>query len=138
MKLPEFLEGRQGRLAYAAQLLLLLLPILVAYPPSATANWMYLLLATLLVIVCTGLGALLAVRRFHDLGLSGWHTLLLILPGLNLPGLLLLALLPGMPTANRWGVAAPVSPRKARFSLDSYYFTGLRYLRVGWGRAVAH
>ena len=138
MKLPDFLEGRQGRLAYVAQLLLILLPILVAYPPSATDNWIYLLLATLLVVFCTGLGALLAVRRFHDLGLSGWHTLLLIIPGLNLPGLLLLALLPGVQTANRWGAAASASTRKTRFSLDGYYFTGLRYLRVGWSRPVAH
>ena len=71
MELPAFLEGRQGRFAYAAQLLVIFLPILVAYPPADTANWIYLLLATLLVIVCTGTAALLAVRRFHDLGLSG-------------------------------------------------------------------
>jgi uncharacterized membrane protein YhaH (DUF805 family) len=138
MQLPAFLEGRQGRLAYGAQLLVVFLPLLVAYPPAEAASWAYILLATLLIIVCTGAAALLAVRRCHDLGLSGWHTLLLIIPGLNLPGLVLLALLPGQPVANRWGIAAPVSVRKSRLSLDGYYFTALRYLRLGLVRTVAH
>ncbi|MBO0360181.1 DUF805 domain-containing protein [Hymenobacter sp. BT186] len=138
MELPAFLEGRQGRLAYATQLLVIFLPLLVAYPPSHTSNWALLLLATLLIIVCTGTAALLAVRRFHDIGLSGWYTLLLIIPGLNLPGLLLLALLPGAPVLNRWGAAAPARISKSRFSLNGYYFTVLRYLRTGLIRTVAH
>lgn len=137
MELPAFLQGRQGRLAYGAQLFVLLLPILVAYPPADISNWKHVLLATLLVIVCTGTAALLAVRRFHDLGLSGWHTLLLIVPGLNLPGLLLLALLPGTPVPNRWGVAS-ASVSKSRFSPDGYYFAALRYLRVGLLRTATH
>jgi uncharacterized membrane protein YhaH (DUF805 family) len=127
------IQGRQGRLAYGIQLALVLIPLIIVHPLDNTSDWGYLCLATLLIIICTGVAVLLAVRRLHDLGLSGWHTLLFIVPVLNLPGLLLLALVPGLPSPNRWG-KAPL-PHNITSRLQLSWFSNANF-RLGWWRML--
>lgn len=43
------------------------------------------------------------VRRFHDLGLSGWYSLLLLVPIVNLVTLLALYLVSGQSKVNKYG-----------------------------------
>jgi len=54
-------------------------------------------LATLL----PGLG--LAVRRQHDIGLSGWYSLFMLIPSLGSLVLLVFSLIPSQKRDNRWG-----------------------------------
>lgn len=42
-------------------------------------------------------------KRWHDLGMSGWMVLTLLIPFVNLLVLLFLGLAPGKPAANRYG-----------------------------------
>lgn len=130
------LHGRQGRLLYGFQLLLFLLPLVAIHPLLDTAGWWAIGLATLLIVVGTASMALLAIRRLHDLNLSGWYALLLILPVLNLPGLLALVLLPGAAAANQWG---PV-PRLTlpAFRLAELRFAVSLFIRISWWRMLLH
>lgn len=43
------------------------------------------------------------VRRLHDPGYTGWLSLLILVPLVNLAGCLLLLLLPGQPQTNQYG-----------------------------------
>jgi uncharacterized membrane protein YhaH (DUF805 family) len=54
-------------------------------------------LATLL----PGLG--LAVRRQHDIGLSGWYSLFVLVPSLGSLVLLVFSLIPSQKRDNKWG-----------------------------------
>ena len=44
------------------------------------------------------------VRRFHDLGRSGWWSLLALIPLVNLALLVYLAFAPGQKWVNKWGI----------------------------------
>jgi uncharacterized membrane protein YhaH (DUF805 family) len=127
------IQGRLGRLAYGTQLAVLLAPLYVVHPLAASSQWWYVVLATLLIIVCTGLAALLAVRRLHDVGVSGWYALVLLVPVLNLPGLLLLLLLPSKPGQNRWGVAPLQQVRSTvlRFNPSRFRLVLPRHAKLG-------
>ncbi|WP_082455485.1 DUF805 domain-containing protein [Hymenobacter sp. AT01-02] len=95
-----FLRGYRGRAQFAATVL----PVagmLAAYPVLASGEIMQLVLAAGLIVICTTVLALLAVPRFHDVGLSGWYTLLLLIPGLNILVLGALLIWPGRPSG-RW------------------------------------
>ena len=133
MILLTFLEGRSERLTYGIQLALLLTPLVVIHPLADTSNWWYLGLVVLLIFLCTGSAALLAVRRCHALGLSGWPSLILIVPVWNLPGLLRLLLLPGTPGQNRWGQAPLPDPRPTilQFNLGRFRLAVSRRVRSG-------
>ena len=48
-----------------------------------------------------GLG--LAIRRQHDIGLSGWYSLLALIPSLGSLALLAFSLIPSQKRDNRWG-----------------------------------
>ena len=99
-------QGRRSRLDFGVRLLLGLTPLLPAcFMPAPPTAWYQVLLAGLVLAACTATVALLAVRRLHDLHLSGWYTLALLVPLLNLPAYLLLLVLPGTPAANPWGPA---------------------------------
>ncbi len=47
--------------------------------------------------------AALVVRRFHDIGYSGWFLLVLFIPVVNFLALLVLAFFKSMPEENRYG-----------------------------------
>lgn len=115
LKQYAFLKGRRGRLRLAADAAPILFILLVAYPLPATGEPMQVALATGLVIICTALLAVVSVPRLHDMGRSGWYSLLLLVPGLNALVLLALLLWPGMPghvpyTAGWVGLERPVQP----------------------------
>ncbi|WP_414654717.1 DUF805 domain-containing protein [Hymenobacter sp.] len=118
-----FLQGRLCRCNYGIQLIIILIPLELVHPPVDPENWMHSGLIALLIVVCTGSTALLSVRRFHDLGLSGWYALALVVPILNLPALLLLLLLPGKPSHNRWGLVPVPYPHP---TIPQITMSGLR------------
>lgn len=47
------------------------------------------------------------VRRLHDLGMSGWWLLLLLIPGAGSVASIIIGLIPGQPGDNRFG-ASPI------------------------------
>jgi len=87
--------------------------------------WWFFLLAAILMIVAQGLDAALfgkqslftlvlflaiflpylgvGVRRFHDIGMSGWWVLLGVIPILGLLALIFFYVRPGTPGENRFG-----------------------------------
>lgn len=75
--------------------------------PQAEAS--VLMLAGMLIpqVVIVVLAWLLAIRRFHDLGASGWWTLTLLLPIGNLIAFLFLAFKRGDAGPNRFGPPRP-------------------------------
>ena len=93
--------GRQGRVAFFLELLPVLLPLLLLYTLMPAGQLPPVVLASGLWLVGTALAALLAVRRLHDLGRSGWYAMLLITPLLNMAMLAVLLVLPGVPRATR-------------------------------------
>ncbi|QNH61333.1 DUF805 domain-containing protein [Hymenobacter sediminicola] len=104
-------QGRMNRLDFGVRLLLVLTPLLAAYfLPAAPTTWYQAALASLALAACTAAVAMLAVRRLHDLHLSGWYTLALLVPLVNLPAYLLLLVLPGTPGVNPWGPAPGTFP----------------------------
>ncbi|SHL47552.1 DUF805 domain-containing protein [Hymenobacter psychrotolerans] len=108
-------QGRINRVDLVVRLLLCFSPLLPAYYlPAPPHNWLHVLLAGLVLAVCTALAAAVAVRRLHDLYLSGWYALALLVPVINLPAYVLLVLLPGTPAANPWGPVPGTEPRLAR------------------------
>jgi len=71
----------------------------VQAPAITLALAVVFVLATLL----PGLG--LAVRRQHDIGLSGWYSLFVLIPSLGSLVLLAFSLIPSQKRDNRWGPA---------------------------------
>ncbi|WBA42104.1 DUF805 domain-containing protein [Hymenobacter canadensis] len=104
MKQYNFLQGRLGRSDYMLRLLLALVPLLPASFLPAPQVWYQVLLAGLVLAVSTALAALFSVRRLHDLYLSGWYALALLVPVVNVPACVLLAVLPGTAGLNPWGL----------------------------------
>lgn len=105
MKQYDFLQGRLGRSDYTLRLALALVPLLPVFFLPAPRAWYQVLLAGLVLAASTALAALLSVRRLHDMYLSGWYALVLLVPLVNLPAYVLLALRPGTPGLNPWGPA---------------------------------
>ncbi|UPL49973.1 DUF805 domain-containing protein [Hymenobacter sublimis] len=97
------LWGRQGRREFAFEIAPALLPLVLAYglPPAGQLPPVWL--ASGLWLVATALVAVLAVRRLHDVGYSGWYALLLLVPFLNGVLLVLLLLQPSYPRCTRHG-----------------------------------
>ncbi|MBC6697934.1 DUF805 domain-containing protein [Hymenobacter puniceus] len=105
MKQYEFLQGRLGRSDYALRLALALVPLLPVFFLPAPQTWYQVLLAGLVLAASTALAALFSVRRLHDMYLSGWYALVLLVPLLNLLAYLLLVVRPGTRGPNPWGLA---------------------------------
>lgn len=62
-----------------------------------------LFIATILIIACFLFGLLLAMRRCHDFGRSGWIALLLFIPLLNILVILILLFISGDSGRNKFG-----------------------------------
>lgn len=93
--------GRQGRVAFALELVPVLLPLLLLYALTPARQLPPVALASGLWLLCTALVTLLAVRRLHDLDRSGWYAILLLTPVLNVALLAVLLVLPGQQRATR-------------------------------------
>lgn len=99
------LWGRQERLEFAIELVPALLPLVLLYTFTPEGQLPSVGLASGLWLVCTALVSVLAVRRLHDVGRSGWYALLLLVPLLNAGVLLVLLLRPGLARTTRHGLA---------------------------------
>lgn len=66
-------------------------------------NWLVGVLLFMANALAFYLFLAVVVRRLHDLGMSGWLALVLLLPTIGKIGLALLALIPSSMKANRWG-----------------------------------
>ena len=64
-----------------------------------------LTLATVFVLATFLPGLGLAIRRQHDIGLSGWYSLFVLIPSLGSLVLLAFSLIPSQKRDNRWGPA---------------------------------
>ncbi|UWQ19155.1 DUF805 domain-containing protein [Jannaschia sp. M317] len=99
-------SGRATRAEYwwfQAFLLLLTFGALVLGSLSETAGgWMFILVIAAFMVPTLAV----AVRRLHDIGWSGWWLLLTFLPFGQL-AIMIMSVLPGQATENRWG--PPVS-----------------------------
>ena len=96
-------SGRMGRLmgASAGLLILLAMYLLMVYVTHRPAGRVPTGAAGLLVL--TLLSIRHSVLRFHDLNLTGWATIMLFVPGLNVLVGLLLLLMPGTDGDNHYG-----------------------------------
>lgn len=117
-----FLQGRLCRFGYGVQLIMVLIPLELVHPPVDATNWLQSGLVALLIVVCTGAAAMVAVPRLHDIGLSGWYALALVVPVLNLLPLLLLLVLPSKAGENKWGMVPLPYPRPTipQFALGGF------------------
>lgn len=118
-------KGRIGRLGYVMASVYLLAYLFVAVGIAVVGhgarftNILGLLLGLVGVLVAIPLGVSLHIRRWHDLGQSGWLTLLNLVPGVNFIVAVILAFVPGTAGPNAYGSAhsADLSP-KAVFGLS--------------------
>ena len=104
------MKGRIGRVRYiaysmglnmAAMLVLMVVGgiLAVVMGLSGADPSMFVLLAFVFYIPLFAIGFILAIRRAHDMGHSGWLSLLILVPLANLWFLFA----PGTPTANEYG-----------------------------------
>jgi uncharacterized membrane protein YhaH (DUF805 family)/ribosomal protein L32 len=102
------LDGRMGRLKYATANLvtmsLLYVPLIMMLQRPTTGRTLLFALAALAV---TAFGMRLAVLRCHDCDKSGWWSMLLWLPTVNIIVTLVLAFAPGSEGANEYGEPPP-------------------------------
>ncbi|MBX0291990.1 DUF805 domain-containing protein [Hymenobacter sp. HSC-4F20] len=101
----QVLWGRQERLDFAVEIAPALLPLILLYALTPAGQLPPVWLASCLWLLATALVAILAVRRLHDVGRSGWYALLLLVPVFNALLLVLLLLQPGLSRPTRHGVA---------------------------------
>lgn len=101
-------SGRSRRLEYAVfnllgtylgliafGVILLVFAAVLGLPEDA----IYLILAAVVIVPNLSL----IVRRFHDLGMSGWYAFLLLIPFVNFVVAIILAFRPGQKGENRYG-----------------------------------
>ncbi len=105
------MSGRIGRVRYIAYSMAISMAIMLAFMAvmavmavsmgmgSFAGAGIFMLLAVLLMIPAFGFGFVLAIRRAHDMGQSGWLSLLIMVPLANL----WFIFGPGTPTANEYG-----------------------------------
>lgn len=104
------MNGRIGRVRYIAysmgitMALMLVLGVLLAIMAVVVGlggggEGMIMLMAVLFYIPLFAVGFILAIRRAHDMGHSGWLSLLILVPLANL----WFIFAPGTPTANEYG-----------------------------------
>jgi uncharacterized membrane protein YhaH (DUF805 family) len=121
-KLLWSLNGRIARLGYAGGLLLNLVVFmfLMAVWQVVNDSWarpvpdnlrdgsLLLALVPFAVLFCWALLAL-AAKRLHDLGITGWFSLLMIVPGANLIMIIVLLMARGEDNDNCYGPRAPAT-----------------------------
>jgi uncharacterized membrane protein YhaH (DUF805 family) len=111
-----FFKGRIGRLGYlmasvyllAYFIFAVLLGLLTGHG-SRTSNILVILLGMAGVLVAIPLGISLHIRRWHDLGQSGWLTLLNLVPGVGIITAIILTFIPGTSGPNTYGTTHPKS-----------------------------
>jgi uncharacterized membrane protein YhaH (DUF805 family) len=108
------LDGRIGRVRYFAYccamscLCLLAAGVIVL----ACAGVAMMLLLGLLYLMTVGASLILFVRRLHDLDRSGWMSLLLLIPLVNVALSLYATFAPGTSGSNRFGQAPKPNSQK--------------------------
>lgn len=97
-------EGRLPRKHYWVGLVFYLLLVLILEHPSwmFATEWMVIIQFALYVLSFIWL-IMLVVRRLHDLGYSAWATLFLLVPVVNVLGLIVLGIIGGIRGKNRFG-----------------------------------
>lgn len=108
-------RGRIARKSYILSVLFLLLPQFImlgqmvqnSQNSTALVFW-FLVWITTVVATLWSLFAL-AVKRLHDLGVTGWLALIILFPTINWIFLLALAFVPSKQETNEWG--PPPFPR---------------------------
>ena len=73
---------------------------------ESTGIWLkyFLLFFLLFAIWIMIAGLMLSMRRWHDIGFSGWWNILMLIPFLNIVAALYLLIKPGDPTINQYGM----------------------------------
>jgi len=104
-------NGRIGRVRYLGWTMGMILLGLLAYTIAAGAMALSPIIGGILMIP-VGIGALvisvmIGVQRLHDIGWSGWLWLLNFVPLVGSVFALLMLVVPGTPTANRYGPPPP-------------------------------
>lgn len=66
-------------------------------------NIFFIIFFFILMIVSAFANINLHIKRFHDINMSGWWTLLILLPYINLLVFLIIAFIPGTKGKNRFG-----------------------------------
>jgi len=108
-------RGRIGRGRFWATIVPLLLVsmglnVAVAVSDGRSEPVVLLFIAFAYFIFATWVAVATYVKRWHDLGMSGWMVLIMLIPIVNILVLLFLGIAPGQPEVNRFG-APPGSPR---------------------------
>ena len=106
-------KGRFGRLSYLAwgtliAILSWIITLMVAgtsaLMSSDSINFFFQTpLVGIVTIASLVFGIIFAVRRFHDINASGWWSILVFVPLINLIAMLVLIFAPGKPQANKYG-----------------------------------
>ena len=106
-------KGRFGRLSYLAWATLITIVswvitmMMVGTSAMMSGDSMGFFFQTPLVgiitIVSLVFGVIFAIRRFHDINASGWWSILVFIPLLNLIAALVLMFAPGKPQINKYG-----------------------------------
>lgn len=133
-------SGRLGRLrfitygVFSAFLVMLVGGIGAAILIPVSAEFGVLLYAAFMLIT-TVYGFSLYIRRLHDLGQSGWWSLLMFVPLLNLALLVYLLFFPGAQGANQFGPRVRANSTGVIVAFLLSIFLGIAY--VGMLAAVA-
>ena len=101
-----------GSVVVGVVVLLLGLLGLVAMPqpdaaPNAAVPIVGMIVMLIPYLIMAVLGVILTIRRFHDIDASGWWSLTLIVPLVNLIAFLVIAFKRGDETTNRFGPPRP-------------------------------
>lgn len=120
-------SGRLGRLGYLLGIVYSLLPIIAAIvlfaiiqvafrplpgdntllaqpnPVATIANLLIFILVVLDVIIIIPVSLSIQIRRWHDMNLSGWYTLLSFLPIVGYIALIVILFIPGTQSTNQFG-----------------------------------
>ncbi|SHH04759.1 DUF805 domain-containing protein [Massilia sp. CF038] len=112
------IEGRIGRVRYLAYGLgavfaaMVLWYAMAAVPIDVGPN-LYMAPSVVQALFLLFAGTVLARRRLHDLGFSGWWAPIQFIPVLGIPFVLWLLAAPGVRTPNRFGPAPAANARLA-------------------------
>ncbi len=108
MNISKFFTGRINRRNYAVVFIVLNIAYIMMYSyrtEGLPKEWATFIPALLIILIMVILSWSIAIRRFHDIGKSGWYMLLLFLPLLNLILPLYLLFKRGEINANKYDVS---------------------------------
>lgn len=104
-------EGRLGRMRFfvyntSVSLLIIpaMIPMMMATRDMGGASGVGMALFFILYIFAFVMSVIFAVRRFHDVDLSGWFYLVMFIPIVSFFMALYLLFAPGTPASNRFGL----------------------------------